>query len=183
METNHFPRPISGQERTISGEPVYSHVRYLERPEIVPGKDRSPQVGTTTTTLIRAIMDKVIKTEMREEDIEVLDNEAKARGIPRTHHIRKILEQYIEGPGPVPPEDSGRVDTLTKALIDSQREREVLQLEKAVLEERSRGLDAVLAEMRTTKSYQEGLITQLMSEQNRMITDGKPGLWSRIFNK
>jgi len=178
METNHFPGPISGQERTISGEPVYSPVRYLEWPEIVPGKDRSPQVGTTTTT---HIMDRVVKTEMREEDIEVLDNEAKEKGIPRTHHIRKILEQYLAGPGPVSPEDSGKVEVLTKALETSQRTGEVLQLEKAVLEERARGLETVLTEMKATKSYQEGLITQLMSEQNRMITDGNPGLWSRIF--
>ena len=126
-------------------------------------------------------MDRVVKAELREEDIQVLDSQAKERGISRMHHIRQILEQYLAGPGPVSPEYSEKVEVLTKALEESQRTRELLNLEKAVLEERSRGLEALVSELKATKAHNEGIIQALMSEQGRMITDGKQGLWSRLF--
>jgi predicted DNA-binding protein len=109
--------------------------------------------------------DKVVKVELREDDIKTLDMQARERGVPRLYLLREIIERYLAGTG-------GTKEGLPEDLVRSN----------AVLEERCRGLETLVSELKTTKSYQEGLITQLMSEQNRLISDGRKP-WYNFWTK
>jgi predicted DNA-binding protein len=99
--------------------------------------------------------DRVVKVELREEDVDTLDKRARDRGLPRLFILREIIENHLKG----------TEGTSSAPNADTIR--------AAVLEERTRGYEALIEELKANKTHNEGIIQQLMAEQNRLITDGK----------
>jgi len=106
------------------------------------------------------MVDKVVKVELREEDVEILEKLARERGVPRLFILREIIERYI---------------AETRGLISAPSQDTI---KAAVLEERARGYEALIEELKASKTQNEGIIQQLMSDQNRLITDGKKHWWN-----
>ena len=102
---------------------------------------------------------KVVKVELREEDVETLDKRARDRGLSRLFILREIIENHLKG----------TEGTIAVPNADSIR--------AAVLEERVRVYEILIDELKAGKAHSDGIIAQLMSEQNRLLSSGKKHWW------
>ncbi len=137
-------------------------------------------------------MDKTVKVLLKEEDVETLDIQAKEKGKPRLYLLREIIERHLAGapephtaPSPVSIEDPGRVLTLTKALEDSQREREILQVRVSDLE---RALTDRTKDLEFTRGSYQALtnnMTELIRRvpEPRSLLEDRTSWWDRHFGK
>ena len=104
----------------------------------------------------------VFVTTAKNDEIE---SKALSNNISRNRWLLQAIDHYLTYPD---------AKTDQEQIISLARD-------KAVLEERARGYEALIAELKANKTHNEGLIQSLMSEQNRLLTDGRTSLWSRWF--
>jgi hypothetical protein len=103
----------------------------------------------------------------------IISKESEQKAITKSEWITHICEQFLSTRDQIPDQGCDQV----------RQDLHGLRVTAGILEERVRGQDLIIEELRKSKSFLEGQVHTLMAERQVLIPEKARGFWDRLFGR